>query len=107
MPDADRPVDDFDTWSTHPLTFTQYVAPHGYKRQCAVEVLTPVYDRAKAIMALGLAFECEVLSTGDVSLTITHPDNGDIDIRVVPNGPAVLDAVNSLVMEFDLEGVAA
>lgn len=82
------------------IPFTQYVLPHGRKKPVSVAVDLPTYERSKEIIASGLAFECEVLGNGTVSLTITDPEHGDLDIRLAKNGPDVLGAVKSLVMEF-------
>lgn len=88
------------------IPFTQYLRPHGRPRQIEFET-TPdqaaVEAEALRIIAAGYRFECEELSTGDVSLTIVGPDeNGDetdVAIEVVPNGPAVVAAVERLVVQ--------
>jgi hypothetical protein len=84
------------------IPFTQYMMPDGRRVPQWCDVEPEVAAKAGKIIARGFVFECEVLRTGDVSLTITDPGEGDLDIRVVPNGPAVPDAVKSLVMEFPL-----
>jgi hypothetical protein len=86
--------------ASNEIRFTQYLLPHGRRRETSIEVADDVAEKARAIIAEGLAFECEVLSTGHASLTITDPEEGDLDIRIVPNGPGVREAVESLVREF-------
>lgn len=87
------------------ITFTQYVRPHGNRRALTMEVPHDVADKADQLRERHLVLECEVLTTGEVSLTITDQEQEhDVDIRVVPNGPAVPDAVYDLVRRFDLEG---
>ncbi len=60
-----------------------------------------VCDKANDIMAAGYDFEVELLTTGDVSLTITNED-GDADIEVVENAPGgvVGNTVDRLVRRF-------
>lgn len=84
------------------IPFTQYLLPRGERR--AVHVYRPyaIAARAKQILALGYTFECEVLTTSQVSLSITGK-NTDVYIEIVNNGPEVLAAVDRLVMAFDGE----
>jgi hypothetical protein len=82
------------------IPFTQYLLPHGHRRETTIEVSHEIARMAHGIIRRGLAFECEVLTTGEVSLTITDPENGDLAFQVVPNGPGVRDAVERLVSEF-------
>lgn len=86
---------------TAEINFTQYLRPDG--RAVPVRIARPVEIAAKAeaIIARGFRFECEQLSSGDVSLTITDPDEGDMDIEVVPNGPEVPAAVDRLIERFE------
>lgn len=84
------------------IPFTQYMLPNGRKVETSIEVDRDVADKAHSLIIEGLRFECEVLTTGDVSLTITDPEVGDLDIRIVSNGPGVREAVEELVREFDL-----
>ena len=94
------------------IPFTQYVRPKGYKRIMRFDVLGDLAVAAKKVMDAGLQFECEVLSTDEVSLTVMDDDiDEDIAIEVVPNGPEVTKAVNRLILSAaeyvanaDLEG---
>lgn len=96
----------FDPSRGHMIPFTQYLLPDGRKKSTFIGVHMDVADRARSIAAKGLAFECELLTTGQVSLTITDPEKGDLDIRVVPNGPGVREAVEEMVRRFPLNGGA-
>ncbi len=82
------------------IPFTQFMRPDGRSVPVSIEVAPAVAARANAIIKRGLAFECEMLSTGQASITITDPEEGDLDIRVVPNGPGVREAVEEMVMGF-------
>lgn len=87
-----------------PVAFTEYLRPNGLRIEVNIEVSPAIAEKARGIIARGLAFECEELSTGQVSLTITDPEEGDLDIRVVPNGPGVREAVEDLIRNFGLAG---
>lgn len=84
---------------TMAIEFTQYVRPHGEKRTVHIGRPFDVERKAQGIVESELTFECEVLTDGRVSLTVTNPQEGDVAIRVVSNGPAVPPAVDALVEE--------
>jgi len=82
------------------IPFTQYLRPHGRKRQTGVEMPPEVEALAEAFIERGGWFECEELTTGEVSLTACWdmPDgDNDIEIDVVANGPGVPEAIDRLV----------
>lgn len=85
------------------VPFTQYLRPNGRAVPVKIEVADDAALKARKIIDFGLEFECEVLSTGEVSLTITDPEDGDLDIEVVPNGPGMREAVERLIDRFRLE----
>lgn len=82
------------------IEFTQYLLPDGRKTNVWIERPQAVVDRAQRIRAQGFRFEVEMLSDMEtVSLTITD-DEMDHAIEVVPNGPAVPEAVDRLINNF-------
>lgn len=83
------------------VNFTQFLRPDGRKKTTAISMPDNVADKADAIVAAGYRFECELLTTGHVSFTISDND-GDYAIKVIPNGPGVAATVTALVMGFDL-----
>jgi hypothetical protein len=86
---------------TRSLTFTQYLRPDGRQQPVSIDVPQNVYDAAAVLQSRGLRFECEMLTTGEVSLTIHDPiKEQDVDSRVVPNGPGVPGAVHDLILNF-------
>lgn len=89
------------------INFTQYLRPHGYKQRIYIDMPDEVCRKAEAINKAGCVFECEVLSTGHVSFTIVGLDESDemndLAIRIVENGPKVPEAVERLVMDFDID----
>lgn len=87
---------------TNEIPFTQYIAPHGAPKAVSIEVRPEIAAKAATIINHGFRFECEVLSTGQVSATITDPEEGDLDIIVMPNGPGVREAIEKMVEAFSV-----
>lgn len=86
-----------------PIRFTQYLRPKGQQEPVYIQRSQEVEAKAETLSTLGYRFECEVLRTGDVSLTIVHPHHaaeGDLAIELVPNGPSVPAAVDTLITKF-------
>lgn len=82
------------------IPFTQYILPDGHKRPEHIERSAEVEALAQQFIASGGRFECEVLSTGQVSLTaVKEVDDEDQDIEIVicQNGPGVGEKVDELV----------
>ena len=86
------------------IPFTQYLRPDGRRRYTTIDRPSHVAAKAAEILAAGFRFECEEMMSGQVSLTIGD-DDGDYAIEVVPNGPAVPDAVDRLILKFDPSAV--
>ena len=83
------------------IEFTQYLLPDGRKK--IIHILRPDHIAAYAqhIEADGHRFECEILRTGEVSLTIHHiDDEEDRDIEVVPNGPEIPKAIDRMIERY-------
>ncbi|MDW9726340.1 hypothetical protein GOB91_29265 [Sinorhizobium meliloti] len=81
------------------IPFTQYLMPDGRKAPVRINRPDEISDKAEKIIEAGYRFECEVLTTGQISLTIAGKD-GDEDIEVVPNGPEVPVAVDRMITRF-------
>ena len=82
-----------------PVPFIQYMRPNGRRADVVINMPDDLADMAEAILARGYRFECEELTTGHASLTLTGDDEGDILIEVVRNGPAVPGAVETLIRD--------
>lgn len=83
------------------IPFTQYLMPNGRQEAVVIDRPAPIAEKAQAIIAKGFRFECEMLSDmRSVSLTITDPDEGDLEIEVVPNGPEVPVAIDRMIERF-------
>lgn len=82
------------------IPFTQYILPRGNKRAELIDRPEDIERLAAQFIEAGGRYECEILSTGHVSLTAVHEIEGeeqDIAIEVCGNGPDVLDRVDRLV----------
>ena len=84
---------------TREISFTQYVLPNGAQKTVKISRPAEIADLADAIMKRGYRFECELLTTSEVSLTITNKD-GDADMEVVPNGAEVPVAIDRMIKRF-------
>ena len=82
------------------IPFTQYMRPNGRAMPVTIDMPDEVAAKAHEIIESGLELECEVLSNGHVSFTITHPDDGDLDIRVCENDPNVPHHIADLILNF-------
>ena len=89
---------------TRAIPFIQYLRLHGFATDVSIDRPEAVAAKADAIMEAGFRFECELLTTGDASFTISD-DDGDYAVEVVKNGPLVLAAVDRLIMGLDLAEV--
>jgi hypothetical protein len=81
------------------IPFTQYLRPNGRRTEVRIERPKDVYEKAMNIIDAGYRFEAEVLTTGDISLTITGKDD-DCACEVVLNGPEVPLAVDRMINRF-------
>ena len=75
----------------------QFLRPGGRINRCQVKLSGEFrgdYEQMSEVAEL----QAEVLTTGEISITVFHLESGqDIDIRVVPNGPQVLAAIEDML----------
>jgi hypothetical protein len=82
------------------IPFTQYLLPNGRKRDEGIDRPPEIEAIAERFIKAGGRYECEVLSTGHVSLTAVKKVDGeerDVAIIVCSNGPDVPAKVDALV----------
>ena len=73
---------------------TQYLLPDGRQRKNIVRLPEDVQDQYADMLQHGCRLEAEILSTGEVSLTVCDmEEEQDIDIRIARNGPATTQAL--------------
>jgi hypothetical protein len=102
----DRYLDDYEPeliLGPHDVPFTQYLRPDGRRRKVCIERAPDVAAQAQRLINAGYHFDIEELMNGTVSMTV-EPDQPDaegetfpIASELVPNGPAVPDAVDRLI----------
>ncbi len=83
------------------IPFTQYKLPNGRKVPASIHCRANTEEKAQRLINKGYRFECEVLTTGEVSLTITNDEDGDVAIKVVPNDASIPIAVEALIDNFE------
>ena len=82
----------------------QFYAPNG--RQSIESTQLPRYLKSQyeLMQSCGCRFTAEVLTLhhdGMVSVCIEEPGLGDFDIRVIPNGPKVQEAMAEMLDNFN------
>lgn len=83
------------------IHFTQYLMPGGRTKDVIIDRPKSISDKADQLLKHGYKFECEMLQTRDISLTIVK--NGeDVDGEICPNGPEVPKAIDRLIERTSL-----
>jgi hypothetical protein len=80
------------------VPFTQYLLPDGRTRPQWIDRPAEIKALADRFIRAGGRYECEMLTTGEISFTAVHDeDDLPIAIEVGQNGPDVLAMVDRLV----------
>jgi len=82
------------------IPFTQYLLPDGRQRTEEFDTTPEVEAIARRFIASGGRYECEILTTGEVSLTAVkavNDEDQDVEIVLCANGPGVGAHVDELV----------
>lgn len=87
------------------VRFTQYLLPHGEKKDCYIDRPEEITAKVAEIEEAGLHLEIEVLRDGCVSMTIGDED-GDWFHEICPNGFAVPGTVDRLINSYSPEALA-
>lgn len=78
----------------------QFVLPNGRQVPVTIELPGDLTGQYATMKSCGARLTAEVLTTGEVSLCIEHPEYGDFDARVVPTGPDVPAALVQMLAGF-------
>lgn len=79
---------------------TQYMRPYGRPVKQYAKVSENLSKELAAIQDRGWRVAAEVLTTGEVSITVEDPiRERDVTIKVVPNGPEVPKALVEAIRE--------
>lgn len=84
------------------IPFVQFMLPNGRQEPTSLPVDDPSTGKlaSEILMTKRYRFECEVLRTGQVSVTCADSqEQEDIAIEVCRNGPAVTAAVSKMVKD--------
>lgn len=85
------------------IHFIQYLRPDGRRSPVTINRPETIVKKADFILSHGFRFECEVLTTNQVSFTIFDPETDlDAAIRICDNGPDVPSVVDALILAFDV-----
>ena len=83
---------------TYTVCVTQFLMPDGRPKQIETELPVETQPFYESMLKHGCRIEMEVLTTSEVSMTISDPvEEVDIDIEVVSNGPEVIEALSRLL----------
>jgi hypothetical protein len=78
----------------------QYLRPNGRIENVTTDLSDDLASHYSEMIALGWNFGAEVLTTGNISLTIEDLDKGeDITGRIVSNDPSVQSAMEDMLRE--------
>lgn len=84
------------------IPFTQFLMPDARRRQVEIDRPPEIESLALALQDAGHRFEIEMLTTGEVSMTIEVEVNGEDVTRshqLCDNGPDVLARIDAMVRE--------
>lgn len=94
---------------TFRFTMTQFMRPDGRQKQIETELPCVVQDDYNAMIAAGYRLEAEVLTTDEVSITITEAkvtcDEQDVDFSVTNNGPEVITGLVEMLQRREWEQI--
>jgi hypothetical protein len=75
---------------------TQYMRPNGTPKQVDTDLPIEVQPLYEDMQKNDCFLECEVLTNGHVSVTVTNADQ-DVDISITPNGPEVQQGIAAML----------
>ena len=81
-----------------PIEFTQFLLPHGQRRQTLIARPKAIAEKATAVRDAGGRFEIEILSNGIISMEVVHNEDS-LSMKLCQNDRSVPDAVDELVIE--------
>lgn len=84
------------------IPFTQFMLPDGRQKDTSFPANDPSTAKmaSEILMTKRYRFECEILTTGAVSVTCAdRQEEEDIAIEICRNGPEVVKAVSKMVKD--------
>ena len=84
------------THATFPAKLTQFMRPSGTAKSVTTDLPLTSEQLYHDMHTYGCRLECEVLTTDEVSVTVSN-DDGDHDFSVTKNGPEVQEGIVSML----------
>ena len=88
------------------IEFTQFFMPDGRTKPTTITRPDAIGEYADRLIAAGCRLEIEMLTTGQISMTVEKDDeDGEIDLlaqKVCNNGPEVIENVDELWTDADI-----
>lgn len=81
-----------------PIRFTQFLRPNGTQQPTTIARPEPIAQMAEELLAAGCRLEIEVLTTGEISITVEGAA-ATWAIEIVENGPGVPEAVDKVICD--------
>jgi len=86
------------------IAFIQYLRPHGTRQEIYIKRDHVIEMMATQLIHAGCRFEIEELMNGKISMTVENYEysekfNSPVSSAVTDNGPAVIAAVDSIIVE--------
>lgn len=83
------------------IEFIQYLRPDGRPRSVTIDRPVPVERKAREIQGRGCRFEIEVLTTGEVSMSIFDiEEEEDVAGKIVSNDEKIKGAVDRMIEDY-------
>lgn len=87
------------------IHFTQFLMPDGRQKDVIIDRSEETAKRADRLVSSGCRLEIEMLSTGQISMTVERDtEDGEIDLlsqKICKNGPQVPIMVDELLETAD------
>jgi hypothetical protein len=82
----------------------QYMRPNGVKSWAEVNIDDSLKEKYEQLVSVNGFLSAEILTTGEVVIYLEQkPDGYEIYMKIVQNGPEILDVINELFKEFSIE----
>lgn len=92
--------------ATYPAIVIQFMMPTGRQVERTTELPIETIEAYHDMHKHGCRFEAEMLMTGQVSSTISHPgQEADVDIEITPNGPEVQAGMMAILKRGQWKGL--
>jgi hypothetical protein len=81
------------------VAVTQFLKPDGIRRNLQIKLSRDYEKKAAQIINDGYCFECEVLSTLEVSFSISNGEE-DVYIEIAEKRPGALEALEKVIDDY-------